>query len=136
MPALKIFANRAYLFFDAVRFQESIFALPFAYTGMLLAAGGLPSLAQFSWITIAMISARTLGMSANRIIDMRIDSQNPRTSGRHLPAGLIALRDMATLLVASMIVLLSWAYVSAFILILGAEISSEYGRMRNGVDRG
>ena len=104
MPTLKLFANRTYLFFDAVRFQESIFALPFAYTGMLLAAEGLPSLAQFSWITIAMISARTLGMSANRIIDRRIDSQNPRTSGRHLPAGLITLQDMATLLVASMIV--------------------------------
>ena len=51
------------LILDAIKFHESLFALPFAYTGMLLAADGLPTLHQFVWITVAMVSARTVGMS-------------------------------------------------------------------------
>ncbi|NTU63868.1 MAG: hypothetical protein HGB05_10815, partial [Chloroflexi bacterium] len=53
-------------FFDLIKFEHTIFALPFAYLGMLLAAGGLPTFHQFFWITVAMASARTLGMSFNR----------------------------------------------------------------------
>lgn len=85
------------LFLDAIRFQESIFALPFAYTGMILAADGLPTLHQFFWITVAMVGARTVGMSANRIIDRHIDAKNPRNAARHLPAGLLQLSDMTVL---------------------------------------
>ena len=55
-------------FLDAIKFNESIFALPFAYVGMLLAANGLPSLSQIIWITTAMVGARTVGMVANRVI--------------------------------------------------------------------
>ena len=66
-------------FFNAIKFQESVFALPFAYIGMILASQGLPTLKNFILITIAMVSARTIGMIANRIIDRKIDSQNPRT---------------------------------------------------------
>ncbi len=91
-------------FLDAVRFQESIFALPFAYSGMVLAANGLPTWQQFLWITVAMVSARTLGMSANRIIDRSIDAQNPRTAMRHLPAGLLRLSDMVALTLVSAVV--------------------------------
>ena len=91
-------------FLDAVRFQESIFALPFAYSGMVLAANGLPTWQQFLWITVAMVSARTLGMSANRIIDRSIDAQNPRTVMRHLPAGLLRLSDMIALTLVSAVV--------------------------------
>ncbi len=100
------FSRRARLYFSAVRFQESVFALPFAYTGMVLAAEGLPSWPHFAWITIAMVSARTLGMSANRIVDRHIDSRNPRTLGRHLPAGLLDLREMVALSVISTAVFL------------------------------
>ena len=82
-------------FLDAVRFQESVFALPFAYTGMVLAADGLPTWHQFAWITVAMVSARTLGMSANRLIDRHIDARNPRTAGRELPTGQLLLSDVA-----------------------------------------
>ena len=64
---------------------------------MVLAANGLPTWEQFLWITVAMVSARTLGMSANRIIDRTIDAQNPRTAMRHLPAGLLRLSDMVAL---------------------------------------
>ena len=90
------------LFLDAVRFQESIFALPFAYTGMVLAAEGLPTWHQFAWITVAMISARTVGMSANRVIDRHIDATNPRNASRHLPSGLLSAPDMTMLALVSL----------------------------------
>lgn len=82
---------------DAIKFQESLFALPFAYTGMFLAADGLPTPAQFIWITVAMIGARTLGMAANRLIDRNVDAANPRSSDRHLPTGRLRALDMALL---------------------------------------
>lgn len=94
------------LILGAIRFQESIFALPFAYTGMLLAGDGLPSWYQFIWITIAMVSARTLGMSSNRLIDRFIDSRNPRNSDRHLPAGRLTAWDMIVLAFVSGVVFL------------------------------
>ena len=94
--------KRVPLYFGAVRFHESIFALPFAYSGMVLAADGLPSWSQFVWITVAMVSARTLGMSSNRIMDRHIDALNPRTAERHLPGGLLGLRDMMVLAVVAL----------------------------------
>ena len=73
------------LILDSIRFEHTIFALPFAYLGMVLAADGLPTLLQFLWITVAMASARTLAMSANRIIDRHIDALSPRTAALPLP---------------------------------------------------
>ena len=93
-PPASVF-DKASLFVDSVKFQESIFALPFAYTGMVLAADGLPSWHQFAWITVAMVSARTFGMSANRVIDRHLDGLNPRTADRHLPAGRLKVVDVA-----------------------------------------
>ncbi|UCD43688.1 MAG: UbiA family prenyltransferase, partial [Chloroflexota bacterium] len=60
-------------FFELIKFEHTIFALPFAYLGMLLAAGGWPTWSQFIWITIAMAAARTLAMGSNRIVDRWID---------------------------------------------------------------
>jgi 4-hydroxybenzoate polyprenyltransferase len=77
---------------DNIKFEHTIFALPFAYLGMVLAAKGLPTLSQFIWITIAMASARTLAMSLNRLIDRELDARNPRTMGRPLPRGAISPR--------------------------------------------
>ncbi len=91
------FLNRLQLFSGEIRVQESVFALPFAYTGMVLAADGAPTWTQFVWVTVAMVSARTLGMSANRIIDRHIDSRNPRTSGRHLASGRLRTPEMVAL---------------------------------------
>lgn len=88
---------RVPLFFSAVRFQETLFALPFAYTGMVLAADGLPTWHQFGWITAAMVGARTLGMATNRLIDRHVDARNPRTASRHLPTGALASADVAVL---------------------------------------
>ncbi len=77
---------------DNIRFEHTIFALPFAYLGMVLAARGLPTPAQFIWITLAMASARTLAMSLNRLIDRELDARNPRTMHRPLPRGTISTR--------------------------------------------
>lgn len=92
------------LFIDAIKFHESIFALPFAYTGMILAADGLPTLPQFIWISVAMVGARTVGMAANRIIDRYIDARNPRNASRHLPTGKLSVRDMTLLTLVALAV--------------------------------
>jgi 4-hydroxybenzoate polyprenyltransferase len=83
---------------ELIKFEHTIFALPFAYMGMVLAANGLPTLHQFFWITVAMASARTVAMSLNRLIDRELDARNPRTMNRALPRGLIAPR--AVLIIA------------------------------------
>ena len=67
-------------FLNMVDFGHTLFGLPFAYLGAFLAAGGLPTLEQFAWITVAMVSARTSALCLNRLIDRRIDRANPRTS--------------------------------------------------------
>lgn len=76
-------------FLELIKFEHTIFALPFAYLGMLLAANGRPTWTPFLWITIAMAAARTLGMSANRLADRWIDARNPRTANRPLVTGAI-----------------------------------------------
>lgn len=99
------------LFVDAIKFHESIFALPFAYTGMILAADGLPALDKFVWISIAMVGARTVGMAANRIIDRYIDARNPRNASRHLPTGKLSVRDMTLLTLVALAVFVFAAYM-------------------------
>lgn len=70
-----------------IKWEHSIFALPFALCGAMLAAGGFPTLHQLAWIIVAMISARSAAMAFNRWADASIDAANPRTSARALPAG-------------------------------------------------
>jgi 4-hydroxybenzoate polyprenyltransferase len=82
-------ATRVRYVLEAVRIQESLFALPFAYMGMLLAARGLPSFRSFLWVTLAMVGARNAGMAFNRVLDREMDALNPRTAKRHVPQGLL-----------------------------------------------
>ena len=89
-----------------VKLEHSIFALPFAYLGMILAARGLPTLEQFAWITVAMVSARTLAMAANRLIDRELDARNPRTAGRALPTGRLSPHQVLAACVVSLVVFL------------------------------
>lgn len=70
-----------------VRIEHSVFALPFAYVGALLAVDGWPGLADMWWVTVAMVGARTLAMALNRLIDADLDARNPRTASRELPSG-------------------------------------------------
>lgn len=76
---------------EAIKFQHTVFALPFAAAGACAAAGGLPSGWQVLWITVAMVSARTAAMLFNRIVDARHDADNPRTRDRAIPAGRVGL---------------------------------------------
>jgi len=80
-----------------VRLEHTVFALPFAYVGALLAVDAWPGLASMAWITIAMIGARTLAMGLNRLIDAEIDARNPRTAGRELPSGALTPAQVAAL---------------------------------------
>ena len=96
------FVQKASLFVEEVKFTESVYALPFAYTAMFLAAEGLPTWHQFTWITVAMVSARTVGMAANRVIDRHIDARNPRNANRHLPTGKLRAADMTALVLVSL----------------------------------
>src|SRR5581483_7668844 len=93
------------LFLEAIKFEHTIFALPFAYLGMLLAARGMPTPHQLLWITVAMASARTLAMALNRLIDREIDARNPRTANRALPRRLLSAGEMATFAAISAVVL-------------------------------
>jgi 4-hydroxybenzoate polyprenyltransferase len=78
-------------FLELIKFEHTIFALPFAYLGMVLAAQGLPTWHDFVWITLAMVSARTLAMGANRLADRDLDARNPRTANRPLVVGQVSV---------------------------------------------
>ena len=97
-------------FLELIKFEHTIFALPFAYLGMLLAAGGWPGWHLFIWITIAMAAARTVAMGFNRLSDRWLDARNPRTSQRPLVTGTISSRTawMGTMLAALLLVLSAW----------------------------
>jgi len=89
-------ANRIKTVLEMIKFEHSVFALPFALTGALLAARwtrhGWPSLRQVLWIIVAMVAARSSAMTMNRIADLRYDRENPRTKQRALPAGVLTLQ--------------------------------------------
>ena len=72
---------------DMIKFEHTVFALPFAFIGALLAGKGLPPVRQSTWIVVAMVGARSAAMAFNRIADLQYDRLNPRTSGRALPRG-------------------------------------------------
>ncbi len=74
-------------FLRDIKVEHTVFALPFAYMSLFLVFDGWPQLSTFGWITLAMVSARTFGMAANRVIDARIDARNPRTASRAVAAG-------------------------------------------------
>jgi 4-hydroxybenzoate polyprenyltransferase len=97
------------IFMEMIKFSHTIFALPFALTGALLAARGLPDGHQLLWICLAMIGARTAAMGLNRLIDADIDARNPRTAGRAIPAGLIGKGMTLAFICASLALLLSAA---------------------------
>src|SRR5262244_4061893 len=96
---------------DAIKFEHTVFALPFAYIAMALAAGGWPGWWTVLWVTAAMVGGRTCAMAANRVIDRFIDARNPRTAGRHLPQGLLAVGEMKALAVAGAVLMFVAAWM-------------------------
>lgn len=93
-----------------IKFSHSVFALPFAFTGALLAAGGIPTIRQIFWITIAMFGARSGAMGMNRIIDKKIDALNPRTKDRELPSGVIRSGEALFFTIAAFAIFLTASY--------------------------
>ena len=91
----------ARLYYRLVKFEHTIFALPFAYVGAFLAVGGVPSAHDLLWITVAMVGARSLAMALNRLIDARIDAANPRTATRELPSGALTQATVVAFCVLS-----------------------------------
>lgn len=100
-------ALRRYL--SLVKFSHSVFALPFALQGAWMASGGVPELAALAWVVFCAVTARTAAMGFNRLLDRRIDAENPRTRLRELPSGEVSVTG-AVLLVA----------ISAVSFVLGA----------------
>ncbi len=80
-------------YLSLVRIEHSLFALPYAYVGMLLAADGWPGRRTFLLVTLAMVGARTAAMAINRVVDARLDALNPRTAGREIPSGRLTRWD-------------------------------------------
>ena len=76
---------------EMIKIEHTLFALPFAFLGAVLAANGLPSVRQTLWIVVAMVGARSAAMAFNRIADRTFDARNPRTASRALPAGLLSV---------------------------------------------
>jgi 4-hydroxybenzoate polyprenyltransferase len=84
--------SKVRILLENIKFEHTIFALPFAYLGLVLATGGLPPLGLWIWVTLAMVGARTAAMSLNRYADRAFDARNPRTALRPIPAGLLSPR--------------------------------------------
>jgi 4-hydroxybenzoate polyprenyltransferase len=93
-----------------IKWEHSIFALPFAMCGAMLAAGGWPAWRQLGWIIVAMVAARSAAMAFNRWADASIDAANPRTQARALPAGLLSSQFVAGFVAVSVAVFLLAAY--------------------------
>jgi 4-hydroxybenzoate polyprenyltransferase len=100
------FFHKIAVFLEMIKFSHTVFALPFALTGALLAARGIPAWQQVFWIVLAMVGARTAAMGLNRLIDADIDARNPRTAVRAIPAGLIGKGMTLAFILASLALLL------------------------------
>ena len=95
---------------EMIKFEHTLFALPFAFLGAVMAANGLPTWQQILWITLAMVGARSAAMTFNRIVDREIDAKNPRTANRELPSGKLSVEFAWVFLFVSIGIFLLAAY--------------------------
>jgi 4-hydroxybenzoate polyprenyltransferase len=103
-------ASKVALFARLIKVEHSVYALPFAYAGALLAERRVPSWQDLVWITVAMVAARSAAMALNRLIDAELDARNPRTAARELPMGLLRRGEVALFIVVSLAVLVLAAF--------------------------
>ncbi|HEX4951606.1 MAG TPA: UbiA-like polyprenyltransferase [Blastocatellia bacterium] len=96
---------------EMIKIEHTLFALPFAFLGAVLAARGLPSVQQIIWITVAMVGARSAAMAFNRLADRDIDAANPRTAMRAIPAGLLSTQFVGLFTLASAAIFFLAAYM-------------------------
>lgn len=102
--------GRVKTFSEMIKFEHTVFALPFAYLGAFLAFREIPTASQLFWITLAMVGARTAAMALNRLIDRHIDAKNPRTAERAIPKGLLSVAEVWLYVIASFALLLVAAW--------------------------
>lgn len=95
---------------DMIKFEHTLFALPFAFIGALLARKGLPTLRQTVWILVAMVAARSAAMTFNRMADLHFDKLNPRTRDRALPRGILSMQFAAlfTIVMSLLFIFSAW----------------------------
>ena len=93
--------QRARLFLETIKFEHSVFALPFAVLSAFIISQGWPNWADFGWVVLAMVSMRTFGMGANRLIDAGIDARNPRTASRPTATGVVSRTEVAAFMLVS-----------------------------------
>ncbi len=108
---LKNLINKTKTLLEMIKFEHTLFAIPFAIIAMMLAANVIPTLYQMFWILIALTFARTVAMLWNRIVDAKIDARNPRTKNRAIPKGLVSVRSAMVMLLISCIVFVFSAYM-------------------------
>lgn len=102
--------NKIKIYIEMIKFQHSVFALPFAYFGAFVSEMKIPDLKILLWITVAMVGARSFAMALNRLIDIEIDRQNPRTSERALPKGLLSIKNVIIFSIISLAVFIIAVY--------------------------
>src|SRR4029078_1874309 len=90
-PAVSTVIRNTRLTLEMIKIEHTLFALPFAFLGAVLAANGLPTLRQLGWIIVVMVGARSAAMAFNRVADLKIDARTPRTAMRALPAGTLSV---------------------------------------------
>lgn len=118
-PAVSTVLRNTRLTLEMIKIEHTLFALPFAFLGAVLAANGLPTLRQLLWIVVAMVGARSTAMAFNRLADRRFDARNPRTAMRALPAGLLSVSFVWAFTIASaMLFLLAAAMLNRLTLLL------------------
>jgi len=107
---MKTFWTKLKTTLQMIKFEHTLFALPFAFLGAILAADGLPTWWQILWITAAMFGARSAAMTFNRIIDRKFDAENPRTANRELPSGKLSVSFAWAFFIVSVILFEVAAY--------------------------
>ena len=118
-PTVSTVLKNTRLTLEMIKIEHTLFALPFALLGAVLAARGLPTLRQLLWISAAMVGARSAAMAFNRIADRNIDARNPRTASRAIPAGLLSTQFVwAFTIVAALLFLFAAAMLNRLTLLL------------------
>jgi 4-hydroxybenzoate polyprenyltransferase len=110
LGSMSSFTGKLKTTLEMIKFEHTLFALPFAFLGAVMAANGLPTWGQLLWITLAMVGARSAAMTFNRIVDRDIDAANPRTANREIPSGKLSVGFAWAFLFASIGLFLVAAY--------------------------
>ncbi len=129
-------SSRLHTLYEFIKFEHTLFALPFAFLGAALAAGVWPGARTTAWVTLAMVGARSTAMAFNRIADLRYDTLNPRTANRPLVSGTLSLPSAWFFLAASALLFIAsaamlnrlafWLSWPALVIVLGYSLTKRF----------